>query len=125
MRRRTNALLFTLALLLSTRALATDLRSYSFSVDVETNKSTPTKPALDGMTWECGAIGETICYSSCVDKAFYAHGKVFAYTCDGFDVGSMSYRCGCVISMPAPGPYQPPCYWNCSSGAGRSTGGLY
>lgn len=78
-------------------------------------------PALDSSLYgNCTESDWSACREGCLARGFGAY-PVLQITCS-IDNGDGLAHCGCIA--PIPGPYNPPCYWNCGGGRTRS-GSLY
>lgn len=90
---------------------------------VDLDGMTTSVPTMDSMGGSpCDAIGSDFCAASCENKTAHSTWIVVSSSCETTE-NPMQFRCLCVWIVP--GPYLPPCYWNCIGRQPRSGIGLY
>ena len=98
------------------RIVATKNLQESFVIDPIDPLSDVAAPELDAAGESCGGIGIDFCGARCEMKTTGSMILV-STSCEETD-NPMQFHCSCTWIMP--GPYMPPCYWNCSQPGGRN-----
>ena len=76
--------------------------------------------SVNSIVMGCGNVERSLCANRCEDDAAFQGGRVILSSCVGWNE-RLALVCNCTISIPPPGPFLPPCYWNCRT---SSVGGL-
>jgi len=80
--------------------------------------------SVNSIVMGCGGVEQVLCMGQCEDRAAFQHGRLISSSCRGWNE-RLDLVCNCVIVPQTPGPYDPPCYYNCTSGVRAVGNGIY